>query len=116
MSFDKYGDGQDPYCYPGTSVLKNRFDLRNDEDLREVELYISATVSEQLEFQDPPERIMMGEVLFRTTLNMDTMAKCPAQAPDTFSCKDEVSDYSGRYLQAPSFTTTSTRARSSKPS
>jgi len=54
LSFDKYGDGQDPYCYPGTSVLKNRFDLRNDEDLREVELYISTKAAERLEFQNPP--------------------------------------------------------------
>jgi len=25
---DKYGVGQDPYCYPDSSVLRNRLDLR----------------------------------------------------------------------------------------
>lgn len=66
MSSDKYGDGQDPYCYPGTSVLKNRFDLRNDEDLREVELYISAKASEQLEFQSPPYSLDNLKAIHRT--------------------------------------------------
>jgi len=66
LSSDKYGDGQDPYCYPGTSVLKNRFDLRNDEDLREVELYISAKASEQLEFQSPPYSLDNLKVIHRT--------------------------------------------------
>ena len=32
----------DPYCYPGTSVLKNRLDLRTQSDLQEFEAMITA--------------------------------------------------------------------------
>ncbi|MDN5596955.1 MAG: cell filamentation protein Fic, partial [Pseudomonas sp.] len=28
---DKYGVGQDPYCYPGSSTLRNRLDLLDEE-------------------------------------------------------------------------------------
>src|SRR2546429_6547614 len=32
----------DPYCYPGTSVLKNRLDLRSQSKLQEFEAMITA--------------------------------------------------------------------------
>jgi cell filamentation protein len=32
----------DPYCYPGTSVLKNRLDLRTQSELQEFEAMITA--------------------------------------------------------------------------
>lgn len=32
----------DPYCYPGTDVLKNKFDVRNNESLREIEERITS--------------------------------------------------------------------------
>jgi len=37
-----YESGPDPYCYPGTGVLKNRLDLRNQADLEAFEAEISA--------------------------------------------------------------------------
>lgn len=37
-----YESGPDPYCYPGTGVLKNRLGLRNRADLEAFEAEISA--------------------------------------------------------------------------
>lgn len=54
MSLDKYGVGQDPYCYPGTSALKNRFNLQDEQDLNEVEHYLTNKAAQQLEFHEPP--------------------------------------------------------------
>lgn len=33
-----YVSGQDPLCYPGTSILRNKLDLRTAEELEELEL------------------------------------------------------------------------------
>ncbi len=37
---DKYGVGNDPYCYPDSNILINKFDIQNEHDLvaTEVEL------------------------------------------------------------------------------
>ena len=32
---------QDPYCYPGTDVLKNKLDIRDEEELFETEKVLS---------------------------------------------------------------------------
>jgi cell filamentation protein len=37
-----YDAADDPYCYPGTSVLKNRLDLRDQAELEEFEAQITA--------------------------------------------------------------------------
>ena len=37
-----YDAGDDPYCYPGTTVLKNLLDLRTQEELDEFESTITA--------------------------------------------------------------------------
>lgn len=51
---DKYGVGQDPYCYPGTSVLRNRLGLTSDEALNEAERTLSAIAASEIEFIPPP--------------------------------------------------------------
>ncbi|SFY31995.1 Fic/DOC family protein [Azotobacter vinelandii] len=66
MSFDKYGVGQDPDCYPGTEVLKNLLDLRNDEDLGEAERYLSEVAAERLEFVEPPYSLETLKYIHRT--------------------------------------------------
>jgi cell filamentation protein len=33
---------QDPYCYPGTNVLRNKFDLRDEDQLRTTEARVAA--------------------------------------------------------------------------
>ena len=42
-----YESGPDPYCYPGTSVLKNRLDLRDQAQLDAFEALITAQRSEE---------------------------------------------------------------------
>lgn len=32
----------DPYCYPGTTVLRNKFDIQNEEDLKATEARVAA--------------------------------------------------------------------------
>lgn len=32
----------DPYCYPGTNVLRNKFDIQNEEDLKATEARVAA--------------------------------------------------------------------------
>lgn len=51
---DKYGVGQDPYCYPGSNVLRNRLDIRDDPTLSEAEYQLSAVAAEHLDFSPPP--------------------------------------------------------------
>jgi cell filamentation protein len=50
----KYGAGQDPYCYPGTAVLRNRLDLTDDQVLTEAERALSEVAAESIEFASPP--------------------------------------------------------------
>ncbi|ERI11360.1 toxin-antitoxin system, toxin component, Fic domain protein [Aneurinibacillus aneurinilyticus ATCC 12856] len=33
----RYGADQCPYCYPGTEVLKNKFNIRNEKKLSDLE-------------------------------------------------------------------------------
>ena len=40
--------GQDPYCYPGSTVLRNLFDLRDQNELSRVEAKVSVLRLDQL--------------------------------------------------------------------
>ncbi|WP_044871331.1 hypothetical protein [Pseudomonas sp. LFM046] len=51
---DKYGTGQDPYCYPGTTVLRNRLGLLDDDALNEAERSLSEIAASEIEFSPPP--------------------------------------------------------------
>lgn len=51
---DKYGAGQDPYCYSGTAVLRNHLDLTDDRILAEAERALSEVAAESIEFAPPP--------------------------------------------------------------
>lgn len=51
---DKYGTGQDPYCYPGTTTLCNLLDTRDDELLAEAERDLSRLAASKLTFELPP--------------------------------------------------------------
>jgi fido (protein-threonine AMPylation protein) len=42
-----YESGPDPYCYPGTTVLKNRLGLRRQEELDAFEAMITAQRGEE---------------------------------------------------------------------
>jgi cell filamentation protein len=41
---DKYGTGQDPYCYPGTYVLINKFNIQDQIILQEAEREITTVI------------------------------------------------------------------------
>jgi cell filamentation protein len=51
---DKYAIGQDPYCYRNSRVLKNKFNLHNDEILKEAEREITTLALQQIKFAPPP--------------------------------------------------------------
>ena len=51
---DKYGVGQDRYCYPDSEVLKNRLNIEDDEALSEAEREITELSAEDIEFEPPP--------------------------------------------------------------
>lgn len=54
---DKYGTGQDPYCYPGTTVLRNSLSLSDDDILAEAERALSEVAADSIEFAPPPYRL-----------------------------------------------------------
>lgn len=51
---DKYGTGQDAYCYPGTDVLKNRLNIRDSDLLAMAERDITNINANLIEFSPPP--------------------------------------------------------------
>ena len=51
---DKYGVGQDPYCYPGTAVLRNHLGIAEYGLLAEAERALSEVAAESIEFTPPP--------------------------------------------------------------
>ena len=68
---DKYGVGQDPYCYPGSSVLRNRLDLLDEARLHQAERELSEIAVGNLPLFPPPydldrlqhiHRILFGDI------------------------------------------------------
>ncbi|MEL4165676.1 putative adenosine monophosphate-protein transferase Fic [Pseudomonas sp. ZS001] len=51
---DKYGVGEDAYCYPGSTVLRNKLDIRDDATLSEAEQQLTAIAADSVEFNPPP--------------------------------------------------------------
>ena len=54
MKRDKYGAGQDPYCYPGSTTLRNRLNLQDEDELSKAELDLSSIAANEIEFMPPP--------------------------------------------------------------
>lgn len=54
MSRDKYGTGQDPYCYPNSDILINILNIRDDQLLEEAERDLSTLCANDIEFALPP--------------------------------------------------------------
>ena len=63
---DKYGVGQDSYCYPGSTVLRNKLDIRDDSTLNDVEQMLSAVAAATLEFSPPPYNLASLQKIHRT--------------------------------------------------
>ncbi|MGP9766517.1 putative adenosine monophosphate-protein transferase Fic [Halomonas sp. AOP13-D3-9] len=51
---DKYGTEQDPYCYPGTCVLRNKLDIFDAVALEEAERELSLINADYIELSLPP--------------------------------------------------------------
>ncbi|MBB4868104.1 cell filamentation protein [Pseudomonas nitritireducens] len=66
MSADKYGAGQDPYCYDGTDVLRNRLNIRDDDQLALAERDFSEIAASQIEFELPPYDLAYLKRIHRT--------------------------------------------------
>ncbi|WP_145518979.1 Fic/DOC family protein [Yersinia mollaretii] len=54
MSNDKYGDGPDPYTYPNSQVLINKFGITDDDQFIEMEKDFSELAIMDIEFSPPP--------------------------------------------------------------
>lgn len=54
MALDKYGTGDDPYCYPGSNVLKNLLNIEDDKELAVAEAELTELAVEEIEFDTPP--------------------------------------------------------------
>jgi len=54
MTLDKYGTGNDPYCYPDSKVLRNLLNIENDEELEEAEEELTELAAADIEFESPP--------------------------------------------------------------
>jgi cell filamentation protein len=62
---DKYGVGQDPYCLPGTSVLRNRLNITDEKTLAHAERDLSEVAAETLDFSPPPYNLSYLQALHR---------------------------------------------------
>lgn len=63
---DKYGTGDDPACYPGTSVLKNLLNIEDEGLLEEAEREISSISASEIEFFPPPYDLAYLQEVHRT--------------------------------------------------
>ncbi len=50
----KYGSDNDPYCYPGTTTLINKFGFRESSLLEQAENEITLFSANEIEFSPPP--------------------------------------------------------------
>lgn len=65
MTRDKYGVHDDPYCYAGTSVLRNILDIKDQKTLEDAEAHFSATAIREIEFQPPPYTMELWRIIHR---------------------------------------------------
>lgn len=63
---DKYGVDQDPLCYPGSRVLRNRLGLTNEQALHEAERTLSEIAAVSIDFDPPPYDLRYLQRIHRT--------------------------------------------------
>lgn len=54
MTLDKYGTGDDPYCYSDSSVLRNLLNIEDDAELANAEQEITELAVDGIDFEPPP--------------------------------------------------------------
>jgi len=63
---DKYDTSyNDPYCYSGTSVLKNKLNIRNFDELENAEREITAYSLKYIQYQKPPYNLLYLQTLHK---------------------------------------------------
>ncbi len=62
---DKYGTGQDPYCYPGTDVFINKFNIQEKIILQKAEREITIVALNDISFFPPPYNLNCLKKLHR---------------------------------------------------
>ncbi len=62
---DKYGTGQDPYCYPDSRVLRNRLDIRDEEELEDAERELTLLATDAIQFSPPPYDLAYLQAIHR---------------------------------------------------
>ncbi|UZE22002.1 putative adenosine monophosphate-protein transferase Fic [Pseudomonas sp. B21-056] len=62
---DKYGVGEDAYCYAGSTVLRNKLDIRDEPTLSEAEQQLSAIAADNVEFNPPPYNLVYLQNIHR---------------------------------------------------
>ena len=90
MALDKYGTGDDPYCYPGSNVLQNLLNIEGDQELAEAETELTELAVEEIEFDAPPYDLDYLQSLHRQVeMFMNGQANCAAlicqKAPRAFA-------------------------------
>jgi cell filamentation protein len=62
---DKYGVGQDSYCYPSTCVLINRLGLMDDDLLSQAEHDLTQIAASEIDFELPPYNLAYLQQIHR---------------------------------------------------
>jgi cell filamentation protein len=62
---DKYGAGQDHYCPPGSTVLRNRLNLTDAKTLAQAERDLSEVAAESIDFAPPPYSLSYLQAIHR---------------------------------------------------
>lgn len=63
---DKYGVGQDPYCYPDSIVLRNLLNIRNEEQLQKAERELSEIAVSKLRLLPPPYNLCLFQHIHKS--------------------------------------------------
>ncbi|RIJ09293.1 cell filamentation protein Fic [Pseudomonas sp. 91RF] len=91
---DKYGVGQDPYCYPGTDVLRNLLNIHCEERLQKAERELSEIAISRFHLLPPPYDLSrlqhVHEVLFCDVYDWAGLLRTVnIQKGETFFCTAE---------------------------
>ena len=65
MVLDKYGIGDDAYCYPGSNILQNLLNIEDDRELAEAEAELTELAVEEIELDAPPYNLDYFQSLHR---------------------------------------------------